>query len=490
MLNIFANPPAFADQTVTTDNHAAMLNAAKFQQSISAYPNSQLAKNYQAAITQSSTAADNSADGSANSSDNVADSITGATDAFFKGTKSFQNVTLADVVAVQSYYNTFPFAWAQYSGSVTYYLYSSDGTATSFVGTLSLAKSGAVDITQPNGGYTCTFTPATNPSDTTSVDVNTAQAKSLTYTGGLFVDDVSADIPMVAVKGIYQLKSQITRNPDDAQIIPLLTGSVNGVTIFGTDSPQKSNDPSSSFWKTLFEPKGATQIFNSIMQIGGALMLIHFLGSTSYAIYKWAKSRGAAKEPTTQELLDKQTEALEKTINDKVDAAFKKLSNDPKAEAPKSPEEALDDAAKLEDNVAANGDAIKIQDSLQSESAILEVEAQFIPEMSSGQIQSLESLASDVQSIQGNLSQATPETIVDVVATQKTALSDLSDSSAQLTEDLGNTIGAQEQANISTERANSDAITEQMDKMDTENETSKTSDNPSEGDDFPDVPEL
>lgn len=99
MLNIFVDPPSFPDQTITTANHDAMLNSAKFLQAISAYPDSQLAKDYQMAVSQASDNVSNRADGSSNSSKNVADSIgAGVNQCVFKGTKSYQNVTLETIV--------------------------------------------------------------------------------------------------------------------------------------------------------------------------------------------------------------------------------------------------------------------------------------------------------------------------------------------------------------------------------------------------------
>src|ERR1700678_1451289 len=289
VMQSFTIPASYPAQTVTAAGAAAFQNAGTFVQTISAYPSSGLATSYQQALGQATTNASGQANGSAGSSGAVAGSISDATNAFFAGTKTFQNVTLEAVVAVQSYYASFPFVWAEFAASTTtYYLYSSNGTATSFVGTLSLTPPKTVNIAVANGGYTCTFTPASNGSHTTTVNVDSSAAKSVTYTNGLFVDNVDSDIPQVAIKGTFQIKSTFTGKSTDTQIITVLTGTVDNATCIGFDSPQLSQNTSDSFWDTLFHPKNSAQIFQSIMQIGGAVMLLAFVGQSAYGIYKWA----------------------------------------------------------------------------------------------------------------------------------------------------------------------------------------------------------
>src|SRR5262249_24800119 len=128
----------------------AMDQTVSFYQSISAYPDSTLASNY-------ATAMDNL---SKSQEDNV--DVNGAEKAvadFFANTISYKKVTMSTIVALEGYYNRLPFVWAGYADTATYYLYSSDGTTTNFVGALSMSKSGAIDITQPNGGYNISFSP-------------------------------------------------------------------------------------------------------------------------------------------------------------------------------------------------------------------------------------------------------------------------------------------------------------------------------------------
>src|SRR5262249_44128845 len=151
-------------------------------------------------------AASAKADGGPDSAKAVADAIENAIDSFFRGTDQYKNVTLADVIAVDNYYNNFPCVWAQYQDSMTYYLYGADDVKAVFAGTLALNKSGAVDITKPNSGYTCSFVPAVNPSDTTKTDVDTIKTVTLTYSDGVFLDDVNVSSPAIGLKGNFLLK--------------------------------------------------------------------------------------------------------------------------------------------------------------------------------------------------------------------------------------------------------------------------------------------
>jgi len=346
------DPPSYPPQTVTADLAKPLRDAATFIQTISAYPTSALATGYQKALDDAQNDASKQADGSAGSADAVAQGITGDVNAFFKSTKNFQDVTLDAVVLVQSYYDTFPCVWGELkTGTTTYYLYSSDGSATRFVGTVSLTTPSQLDVSVANAGYTCTFTPASNGTDTTTVNVDPAQAKNLTYSnGGLFVDDVNSDVPFVGVKGTFQVKSLFTTKPTDTIIIPVLTGTVGGSTVIGFNEPQLSSDPTAEFWDTLFHPKNSQQIFQSVMEIGGALMLLVFTGQTLFQIFKWAKSLVA--QPATQDGVSSRIDELKQTID-----SLTKALTDGTMIAPDSTGKALSIASEgrvaVSDNVAA-----------------------------------------------------------------------------------------------------------------------------------------
>ena len=327
VIQSFTKPPSYPAQTVTAASVKAFNDAIAFVQAISAYPSSALATQYQQALNQAQTNAAGQANGSANSSSTAAQSLTNTTSQFFKGTKQYQDVTVEAVVAIQSYYATFPFVWAGFAtGTTTYYLYSSNGSATSFVGTISITAPKSPDVTKPNAASTCTFTPASNGSDTTTVNVDTSAAESLTYTGGQFLDNVSVDNPQIAVNGTFQIKSRFTNNPDDTEIIPVLTGTIKNSTCIGFNQPQLSSNPNATFWDTLFNPQGSAQIFQSVMEIGGAVMMLAFLGGIVVAIGRWVRGNLAAKQPTQKELFDEQLAKFKESMQEVLEGKVQKMS--------------------------------------------------------------------------------------------------------------------------------------------------------------------
>jgi hypothetical protein len=429
----------FADQTITSTDADQMTSASTFEQMISAYPSSPLATNYQAALTAANNAA-----ATASGPD--------AVDAFFKNTKGYQNVTGDAVTAVTSYFNQLPSVWAEFTDSVTYYLYSSNGTATSFAGTLAVSISGAIDLTKPNGGYTCTFAPAKNGTDTTKVDVDSTKAKKLTYSNGLFVDDPNSDTPGVALSGNFQLKSKLSQDPADAAIITVITGTLAGVTVLGFDSEQLSNDPDSSFWSTLFNPKGSQQIFNSIMTLAGFLVTILCLGQFVYGGIKTLKNKISpkAKGPTTQELIEKQTEELKKELTAKVESAVKKLAHDPNAKPELDPKAALQKAGVASDQVAAQGDKIQLQKSLASQAEVVEKLAAKEGVMTKADIQNLTDSAKELRTSNQALNTANVEQLPDVVKAQKPIVQDLQLKTETMVKDVSAKLGAQEKAQINS----------------------------------------
>lgn len=417
VLQSLDDPPAYPAQTVTAADAQSFKDAASFIQAVSAYPSSQLASDYQAALNSAQTGASSSADGSDGSSGAVAQSIDDTVNAFFQTTKNYQDVTLAAVVAVQSYYDMFPFVWAQYQTStVTYYLYSSNGSATSFVGTISLTPPSALNVAVANAGYTCTFTPASNGSDTTKVDVDTSAAKPLTYTGGLFVDDVNSDLPEIAIRGTFQIQSVFTTKPADTQIITVLTGTIDGQTCIGFDSPQLSSDTSSTFWDTLFHPKNSAQIFQSVMTIGGAVMMLMFFGGIVLAIGKWARS--FRSKPMSLDQLSAENAKQMQALNEKIDALTKALTNG-KGEAPASASDALNVAKQQTDIVNANEAAPRLQTALNAEAKTAETAAQFEEVYTRPELVQLQESASMISKGSRDLS-TTPTTELGPVVTEVT----------------------------------------------------------------------
>lgn len=402
------SPVGYTGQTVTADTAAAFQNAALFFQTISAYPSSSLATGYAQAMNQTQSSASSAANGSSDSADNAAQSITDTVNAFFKTTKGFQNVTLPAVVAIQSYYGTYPCAWAEYGAkAVTYYLYSSNSTASTFVGTISMTPpSTGLNIALANAGYTCTFTPASNGSDLTTVNVNPSAAKKLTYSGGVFVDDVNSDIPQVGVKGTFQIKSTFTKNQSDTQIITVLTGTISGATVIGFDQPQTTS--AADFWDTLFHPKDAAGIWNSVMQIGGAFMMLVFFGQLLYSAYKGLRSLGAAKKPATSEDVSSEYSKLSDRLDTLESTLSKKIGN------PDVPKDMNDAFAKINDKLdalAAREKSISEQDALTKDAQELQEEASVEEDMTVPELQTLSKEATTVQKDMQELQNTTDSSV-------------------------------------------------------------------------------
>ncbi len=452
----------YAPQTITKAEQKSIEDAATFYQTISAYPTSQLAKNYQTAMTSTQTNAANQADGSSSSSDNIANAISGGADNFFKSTKGFKDVTLSSLVAIESYYKKFCFVWAQYKKSVTYYLYSNDGKATSFVGTLSLERASSIDLTKLNSGYACTFTPASDPKDTTSVDVDASKAKILTYSDGLFVDDVNKDIPAVAVKGTFQLKRLFTQVPTDSQIITVMTGTIDGAVCIGFDSPQKSDDKSGSdYWTTLFEPKTSEGVFHLVMTLGGVLMMMHFAYMQLKAFHTWCRRRVMEKEPTTAEQWERQQEFIKKTVKENFDEMYKKMSGG-KESAPVDVEKGIEEIDLSRNSIIDYVDAGHLNQNIELQSKSMEDLAELAPKMSQDQMIELQKCATSLNDASKAINSARRNELHEEVEVQQAKLTDVNANLNDLTEPLLASMSAEERISIENNQKVSNEIAEQM----------------------------
>jgi len=328
----------YPPQAVDTTSQEAMSQAFGFYQTFAAYPSSQLAKDYMAALQQAQDAALAAADGSADSAKAVADAIENAMDEFFNGTDQYKDVTLAAIVAVDNYYNNFPFVWAQYKDSITYYLYGTDGITAIFSGILSVNKSGAVDITKPNGGYTCSFAPALNPSDTSKTGVDATRSVNLIYSDGLFLDDPTVDTPAIGLKSAFQLERLFTNDPNDNAVIVVLTGTVNGITCIGFNIPQPAQpkttsrqtgtqtglagSPAENYWDTLIHPKSQQDLILSILTLVGAILVIPATAFAIYGIYRFVRYKQQVKEPATKERIESKRYALTESRRESIERAL------------------------------------------------------------------------------------------------------------------------------------------------------------------------
>jgi hypothetical protein len=398
--------------SVTLPQNTILTDTATFLQYISAYPGSKLTQDYTTATQSAQNSANAAVSASGSSSSSSSADPTAAMTAFFAGTQSFKDVTVDAVSTMQAYYNNFPCVWAEYKQNVTYYLYAagSGGANTDFIGTITLMlPAGKLDLTKPNAGYTCTFTPANNPSDLSSASVNSSKALNLIYANGQFNEQNAGDVPQVAVSGIFQLKSKFTQNPNDNTIITVLTGTINSQTVFGCDTNQKTQAPADQ----LFNFSTPAAAFNSVLEIAGALQFLFFLGETVKGAVTWFKNRGKL---STEALLNKQNELLDEklkklqteqtaelkkftaTEQTKINKALKNLSNNKVTDPPKGAQ-----LKAVDDNLNAASKVKQLQQVNDANADQIKVAAENASGMSSKQIQSMEQTAEKIKATNDEL---------------------------------------------------------------------------------------
>lgn len=498
MQDFFDEPPSYPPQTATQDMAKAMSDTASFLQTISAYPTSQLTQNYEKAMSGSLDTAQDQATGESGSANDVSESTTDSVNAFFQSTESYQDVTLASVVAMQSYYDKFPFVWGQFQTTVvTYYLYGNDGATTTFQGSLVLTPPDSVDLTKPNGGYAIAFNPAKNPSDTTTVDVDTSKAIPITYENGLFLSDPSSDISQIAVRGTFMLKRNFTQVPTDTQILPVITGSVYGLTTIGYDSPQLSDQPDNSdFWDTLFHPQTSAEVFQSIMTIGSAIMMLHFFITSAWGIVKFFKGKISktkdTEAPATKDELNSQLEDIKNELNQKIDDAVKNIT-DGREEAPADPEAALETLNAETQTMSDNMNAAKVQDGLEAQAETVETLEQYAEEMTPDEMVQLESTATDIKETDENLQQAidSQENLGDAVETAQKDMDGINEQTTQLSNELSDTISADQQQSIEENAQLTEEVSETVDDMQKANEEDAAATDPEAGEEIePEIVEL
>lgn len=457
--------------TVAEADRQAMQAALQFQIMITVYPTSDLAKNFNAAVSASFSTADQAQSG---------DDVTKSVNAFFKGTKEYSHVTFDMVMAIGSYLDTFPFAWARYQNAMTYYLYSSDGkNPTKYEGQLTMQRSasGIPDVTDSNGGYKIVFTDADN------------KTTNLTYTNqGQLLDDVNVDIPNIALRGTFTLKSRLTGKASDNQIISILTGSIAGTTVLGIDEKQGDNSSNDkrTFWQTLFEPQGAQEIFNSILQISGVLFTLHFVATGLWGLGKWVRQKLTGTKPANfEELIKAQTKSFEAAIQKSNEELYKKLTVD--RQKPPADLEAAE--AELQSNLetqSAWGQKAALEDGIEAEATRLESLAEAMPD---GPTPELEEAAGNLRDLRDTLNSATPENITEVVKGQadqldtvrQTITTEQANVEKQLSEDV--------QQELAQQKEVSDIVKEDLEKISEDGQSIEDGEIP-EGEEAPEIPEI
>lgn len=472
-------PPWYDQQTVTSDSAAAFQNAGKFIQAISAYPTSDLATGYQKALSQAQTNASQSADGSPDSGGAVTKSISDTVADYFKQhTISYQNVTLDAIVNVQAYYSSFPFVWSEHAtDTTTYYLYYNDGTKTSFAGTIALTPPRPADFSMVNAGFTCTFTPAADGSDTTNVNVDKSGDKPLTYLNGQFVDDVKEDLPLVAVRGTFQVKSIFTGKPSDIQAIPVLTGTVNHVTCVGFDSPQLSNDPDSAFWDTLFNPKTKHDWLTTFLTLGGVVMMLAFFGGMIWTVAKWGWAAYKGNKPVTNEDLQQQLRDAAKSNKEFTETLIKQMS-DGKLSAPSDVAAASRTAGEQWDMLINYQNAVRLQNGLSAQERSLKSLAESMRDMTDAQIRTMEGLGGEIRDSVNALAQADPANLDAVIKAQATNLKSITTRVTNFKTEVSGAISQSQKAAIDRNIEVAKTAAEEVEDMEKVKEESLFEDDP------------
>lgn len=230
------------------------------------------------------------------------ESIDQAVQQFFQGTQNFKNLTLSAVVSAQTYARSFAYVWAGYTAnfasfanSITYYLYSagtppanSNQAPPSLQGTLTLTKSSSppsqADPTDRTGAYNIVYT---DPNGKTT---------QMQYSPTGFVSDIS-DFPAIALMGTFITKSSLTNNASDNVIVPILSGTVNGIKVIGVTQKQPDSSSSSDAWGALFHPTTIGEWISLIATMLGLAMGVEWIVSKAKGIVDWFKSRTSPPQP-------------------------------------------------------------------------------------------------------------------------------------------------------------------------------------------------
>lgn len=263
-----------AGDTTTPGDMKCMQESQAFQQNLMAYPDSLLSTQFMNKCNDSMNNANSDNDIDSNVND------------FFKGTDSYKQVTLNSLTAIQTYWETFPFIWAGYADHKSYYLYSSDSTTVTYVGSLDITAPTTAPASTDKSltGFTISFSPADN-----------SAKKTLKYIKGQFVDSV--ETTTIALKGIYQLKSQFTNVATDNVIMAYMSGSVNGKKVIGyNENPKQDSHGNWSGMYSLLHPKDAAGWMALILEVGAVVMTLElFSRPLKCLLDKFKKSRAKNK---------------------------------------------------------------------------------------------------------------------------------------------------------------------------------------------------
>lgn len=384
-------------QTITAEDVEVMKQTYDFYQAISANPEAVLAKAYVAALSACSSAAEEKADGSDNSSQNSLNAIGTGIATFFAATKCYRKVTEVSIATLETYFNYVPFVWTNYASNITYNLYAYRAGSTSFVGNLAITKPSVIDVAKRNCGFTAIFSPAVNHADIRSQGVDTSMAITLTYTRTIFVDNVDADMPGIALKGSFQLKKNFTKNPADTQVIKVLCGSVGGMFCLGFDASQSTTEDNTmqDWLKAILFSTNAGAIFNCVLQVLGAKMMLRSAYATLCNTSGWLKDKISAGEPVTKADLQDHKTTFDCRKKAEEDSKFETLMGKEGASTPPDPNAAQAEAAVNKSLLGNYVNLARAQYKMVKIKELVSLLAGYLPGLSGGLADTITQLGSD-----------------------------------------------------------------------------------------------
>ncbi len=329
-LSVAANHQSFPATGVTALDVTISKQAEAFTKTIIAFPSTSLAVDFATALQTGDP-----------------DAIA----AFFAGTVNYKNLTLDMVVAVQTYYNRFPFFLTDYTAAKTYYLYTSDGTKNKYAGSVALENQAAAFTSMDK---------ATDSFSARYITTNEADYTTLYYQDGQLVDDVDSDRPDYCLQGLFMLRSDITKKEEDNQIILILKGTVNGRDVFGYDQKQeRSKEGIYKYLDVLVHPEVTKEWFSVLGVIVAGVVGLALLGVGVRLLFKYLKK---APKMTPAEIGAKNLEIRERNRLNR-QAAIDKLG-EVHINLPEDARTTLVQIKEGADNVLLNDNKLKLSDTI------------------------------------------------------------------------------------------------------------------------------
>lgn len=337
-----AGTTSFDDITVTDTDVDNMASALKFYANIVCFPGSTLATDFTKALQ------------SADPEKEV--------DTFFKGQDDYKNVTLDMYHAVTTYYTYLPYGWAGEGKNKTYWIYKGDQADTLPVGKLEITNKWSVplDVT-PTDDFKATLI------------VKGMDDTALNFKEGLLYDRAGGDAS-ISLLGSFILKSKLTENISDGELVTYFIGTINEVGTFALDYEYKSEDNEDGGFYQITHPgnwKEGLDLFVYITSVGMGIAFVAGLIKTVL----WLKKRRLPNE--SEEALKQRFKDLENVLKSRTDYMLGKIREGAKFPTPEQLQKSQDAARseQLRDRVISSKE--KLSQVIQRQEQILEPLVQF-----------------------------------------------------------------------------------------------------------------